>query len=510
MNVRGGADGKTPLLWAATGPHPELVALLLEAGADPLVRDALGRDAITEEMRIWRKGYLGRVERMLSRVRPPQDLSVIAMIAAGDAGRLAAWLAADPDLEVRWDLERTPLLWAVYYDAEDFALALIARGARFEVEDYRGDTPLHFAARNGNLRLARRFLAAGADPDRANAYGQTPLALSLFAPDTSMLEHLLARGADPCIGPNGRSDVLDLARSTRTGNEAAAIALLEPVFANRRCRESPERARRANARAFTDRLRELTPPPAWVLDDSLDLAVPSRGDELVAATQHYYESWMRASSREEVEALVRMRRANGYRALLDHPDDESFAFLGSGIWKPKLHPEDAETALRIEALRSIHFPHFRTDEACLHCDPDEHVKGKRASLAALSYSRALLREARLLQALDVLEKFTRERINETMPFFRSALDEDRVRLMWLLGRREEARALGEALVIERYGSYPRQGKKPRLEYVLDHLRHEREAQSAATSAATSAASSAASSTAALAHPRPGRIGDSAR
>lgn len=52
-------------------------------------------------------------------------------------------------------------------------------------------TPLHFAARNGNSGAARLLLAQGADPDVADVHGETPVSLAAFKQEQQMLQLLM-------------------------------------------------------------------------------------------------------------------------------------------------------------------------------------------------------------------------------------------------------------------------------------------------------------------------------
>jgi ankyrin repeat protein len=472
VNVRGGAAGETPLLYAVIHGEIDLIVPLLEAGADPLMRDFIGRDSIGELMHLWHPGYLRSVRALVARVRPSEDLGVIEMIAAGDSERFARWLEADPDLEVHWDLERTPLLWASYYDRPEMARELIARGARIDATDYRDDSPLHFAATHGNRALVRDLLAAGVELNAANAYGQTPLALSLFAPDIETLRDLLAVGADPCIGPRGRSDVPDAARTSMAENATLAIERLEPVVARAECPLTLTRARRDNALEFTARLKQLTPPPRWMTEGAAPRLDFANGDDLIGALEGDYGRIVNASSPEEFDTFVRHRRARAYRAVLDHPDDESFAFTGSMAWTPKYDAASADTVLAIGRLRAEYFFHYQVDEACPICDPGEHTEGNRRAVSLHSDARALLRAGHLLEAVDVLEKFRRERINETTGFMRTVIYENLVRIIWLLGREREAVALAEAEVMRRYGSDSKKAGNCRLATIVKHMRDE--------------------------------------
>lgn len=444
LDVRGGNAGQTPLLYAVRKHDFDRVESLLDAGADPFLRDYMGHDAYGEIIGWQHKVYLREVKQVVDHVREPQNFEVIEIIQSGDEERFARWLGSGPNLEAHWDLRRTPLLWALYYDRGAFAAKLMARGARRDVVDYRGHTPLHFAAMNGNLRMVRELRVAGAQLDAANAYGQTPLALSIFAPDLKAMEELLSGGANPCIGPRGKSDALDLARTTKAGNEASAIRLLSPAVDKRSCAVSAEDARRANLRKFIARLKDLTPPPGFVLDPSTPPAAFESGDALQKSTQHYYRDREPPNSAEAHRRMEQDERATAYRALLAHPDDESFVWHGASIWRPDLVAEDFGVELAIEELLLKYLFYFQVDRKCRLCGPSEDIKGYRVSKLVLEHADHLARFGRFLEAVDISEKFIRERINETLEWGRVRLFTSRIRPLWLLGRHEEAYAVANA------------------------------------------------------------------
>ncbi|MCK7582871.1 MAG: ankyrin repeat domain-containing protein [Chromatiales bacterium] len=60
--------------------------------------------------------------------------------------------------------------------------------------DARGDYPLHVAARQGSVNVARALLKAGADPARRDAMGATPLQVALLTGKTQVAQMLIARG----------------------------------------------------------------------------------------------------------------------------------------------------------------------------------------------------------------------------------------------------------------------------------------------------------------------------
>jgi truncated hemoglobin YjbI len=60
-----------------------------------------------------------------------------------------------------------------------------------------GQTPLHMAARRGNVRIARTLLDAGADLEAQDKQGETPLRRAVNCGHENVVRLLLERGADP-------------------------------------------------------------------------------------------------------------------------------------------------------------------------------------------------------------------------------------------------------------------------------------------------------------------------
>ena len=103
---------------------------------------------------------------------------------------------------------------------------LLARGARPDLQDNQGNTPLLLAARLGWPEGAELLLARRASVDLPNSRGETPLIHAVQRRDVAMVRLLLGRGADP-----DRTDsvagysALDYAR--RDTRAAAILRLLE-------------------------------------------------------------------------------------------------------------------------------------------------------------------------------------------------------------------------------------------------------------------------------------------
>ena len=76
---------------------------------------------------------------------------------------------------------------------------LISEGANInDVKDsfWFSVSPLHYAAGNGQIEVAKALIAAGANVNLAGKKGWTPLFIAAFRGDTEIVKTLIAAGAD--------------------------------------------------------------------------------------------------------------------------------------------------------------------------------------------------------------------------------------------------------------------------------------------------------------------------
>jgi ankyrin repeat protein len=119
---------------------------------------------------------------------------------------------------------------AIHYVVRDrdfsWLAFLIGRGARVDLQNNRGETPLVLAAQMGWTEGAQLLLSQRASVDLPTSRGETPLILAVQKRDLAMVRLLLSKGANPKKTDNvtGKS-ALDYARQdTRS---AAILKLLE-------------------------------------------------------------------------------------------------------------------------------------------------------------------------------------------------------------------------------------------------------------------------------------------
>jgi ankyrin repeat protein len=74
---------------------------------------------------------------------------------------------------------------------------LLGKGARPDIQNSQGETPLSIAAQLGWTEGADLLLRQGASVDLANSRGETPLILAVHNRDAAMVRLLLGHGANP-------------------------------------------------------------------------------------------------------------------------------------------------------------------------------------------------------------------------------------------------------------------------------------------------------------------------
>lgn len=74
---------------------------------------------------------------------------------------------------------------------------LLAKGARADVQDNAGNTPLGLAAQIGWIEGAELLISRGAAVDGANRRGETPLILAVHQNSVPMVRLLVSKGANP-------------------------------------------------------------------------------------------------------------------------------------------------------------------------------------------------------------------------------------------------------------------------------------------------------------------------
>jgi uncharacterized protein len=166
VNVKG-HDGSTALLWAAHWNDLETADLLIRAGADPNVAN----DLRTTPLSLACTNANARlVEHLLNAGAQPNtpiatgETPIMTCAGTGSADAVRLLIARGADVNGKEPSQhQTALMWAAAEHHPDVVKLLIDHGADLQARTKRGFSALHFAAREGDLEIARILLAAGTD-----------------------------------------------------------------------------------------------------------------------------------------------------------------------------------------------------------------------------------------------------------------------------------------------------------------------------------------------------------
>lgn len=169
IDARGGELAATPLQWATRVGHLYVIHLLLGRGADPLVRDAQGFNALHLVI------HSSTVMPLIYLLQQPvfasstTHMSGASGAAISDGTRPLLLRGIDAQ-----DTQRhTALMWAAYQGDGISVELLLAHGANVATKDDLGLTPLHWAVVRGNRLCIRRLLEAGASTTAQENEGKT-------------------------------------------------------------------------------------------------------------------------------------------------------------------------------------------------------------------------------------------------------------------------------------------------------------------------------------------------
>lgn len=113
-------------------------------------------------------------------------------VASNNAIAVRILLFLDQDVNHPDPSGKTPIFFA---DSRSMAALLIAAGAQPNVQAFSGATPLHQAAREGNLEVVEFLIEAGVEIDARFWHGWTPLHFAAWGDHEAIARSLLAAGA---------------------------------------------------------------------------------------------------------------------------------------------------------------------------------------------------------------------------------------------------------------------------------------------------------------------------
>lgn len=152
-------------------------------------------------------------------------------VAKGDAGTVQRLLADGVNPQQLDEKDRTGLIVAAMTGQMQIFAILVKAGARLDVPDPLGNTPLHYAAERDQIEMVKLMLALHAPVDAENRNGQTPLMMAASKGNTEIVQSLLSAGANPKKGDYTGRDAFGWARES---HKASVVQALERGAANKR------------------------------------------------------------------------------------------------------------------------------------------------------------------------------------------------------------------------------------------------------------------------------------
>lgn len=188
-------DGRTPLMSAAAAGHADIVAFMLEKGANPGLRDSHGKTAMDHA----RAAGAMDVARMLQTAMQPaaQAQPAPPQTAGTRAAPSGPWAKYNGKFKAD----------ALFRDADggylDQVKSIVQGGGDVNWQRDDGRTPLMSAAAAGHADIVAFMLQQGADPSLRDAHGKTALehARSAGAMDVVRMLQTAAGGAGPVPAP---------------------------------------------------------------------------------------------------------------------------------------------------------------------------------------------------------------------------------------------------------------------------------------------------------------------
>jgi ankyrin repeat protein len=342
--------GATLLMHAAAFGNLQTLRLLIDAGADVNARNDFDATAL-----LWG-------------ARDPEKAKLLIEHGA--------------DVDARSRQGRTPLMLASLRHGGSSTVALIlAKGARVDTKDGRGDTALGLAASIGEADTMRLLLAKGADPRAANGKGETPIILATKGFDAEAVRLLIQKGVDV----NAANTSNNLVR-----NGPIAMIKLTPLH-RAAAFGPPEMVHEllaAGAAVNARDSRALTPLMFAVATESASLAIIKAllgaGADVDARdnTGETALDWAEKFQSPEVIAALKKAGAKGRvaRAAPEHPD------------MPR--PEAAVALTRSIALLERSSADFFNKSGCVGCHHQPLIaRAQRAAKAAgIPVSETVARE----------------------------------------------------------------------------------------------------------------------
>ena len=213
----GSPERKGPLHTAAQMGLEGLTRLLLQNGAQPLLKDGNHRTPLDVAISSAREDVVSELLKV--EIQDPAlreeylSQALCSAIVRGHSKRDMALLllqaGANPNGIIKDG--RTPLTRSIECSEVPIARLLVRHGARADISDAHGDLPLTLAAWKGYHLLVRDIVRSGRKPDVKNSGGATALCIAAARGHKDVVQVLLDGRADTDVTNKYGETALDLA-----------------------------------------------------------------------------------------------------------------------------------------------------------------------------------------------------------------------------------------------------------------------------------------------------------
>ncbi|WP_456201480.1 ankyrin repeat domain-containing protein [Wolbachia endosymbiont of Protocalliphora sialia] len=186
-------NGRTPLHLAIQGNKPSTVKLLLNKCANINAKDKDGKTPLDLAMQ---EGYTNIVE-MIEQVQSDLDEGLLTAVQDGNLNEAEDLVSRNANVNTTDIYSWTPLHWAAFEDRLEIARFLIKKGADINAADKGpyGKKPVHVAIENNSKDIIGFLLSKGVSINDTDKQGYTPLHYAAWRGRLEIAELLVDKGA---------------------------------------------------------------------------------------------------------------------------------------------------------------------------------------------------------------------------------------------------------------------------------------------------------------------------
>jgi ankyrin repeat protein len=168
----------------------------------------------------------GNLDGVRAAINNGADVNTVTIDEVDSPGDNTVWARIRRALGIRTYVPGSPaLVLAASFDNREIVLEMLRHGARVNVADESGWTPLMYAAKRGDDELSTEFLRYGANVNSRSRDGISSLQIAAGVGKHGLVERLLTVGADPNVkSVDGETPLIE---ATFVGNADSAKEFLE-------------------------------------------------------------------------------------------------------------------------------------------------------------------------------------------------------------------------------------------------------------------------------------------